>query len=314
MLRDVISSEHVSGHSATRHNSGPHNKNNSGRNNSRRMKLHHTSAGILLEQAGTFSLETALSWDALINREQLGAYLAQRHAELPRCAEAATLLQEALLPPMQGQELWCSGVTYLRSKVERQEESKGAGGGDFYQRVYDAERPELFFKATRHRVVGHGGKVRIRADSTWNVPEPELTLVLNRRGAIVGYTIGNDMSSRSIEGENPLYLPQAKTYDGCAAVGPCVYVTDTAFPTDARITLDIARAGSTVFSGAVAISMIRRSFTELAGFLFRECSFPEGALLMTGTGIVPPAPFTLQRGDEVAIAIDHIGKLVNQVA
>jgi 2-dehydro-3-deoxy-D-arabinonate dehydratase len=278
------------------------------------MKIHNTSAGILLEHGGTFKLESAVSWDELINHEDLHGYLARRHAQLPAYAAAPALLRDGLLPPMQGQELWCSGVTYLRSKVERQEESKDSGGGDFYQRVYEAERPELFFKATRHRVVGHGGKVRIRADSTWNVPEPELALVLNSRGAIVGYTIGNDMSSRSIEGENPLYLPQAKTYDGCAALGPCVYVTAAPFPRDAQIRLDIARGGTSVFAGSIGISMITRTFEQLAGFLFRECSFPAGALLMTGTGIVPPSPFTLQAGDVITISIDHIGTLTNTVA
>lgn len=278
------------------------------------MKLHYTSAGILLEHADSFCLEQSLGWDELINQPKLHAWLLQRHAQLPRYDAAEQLLSEALLPPMQGQELWCSGVTYLRSKVERQEEAKEAGGGDFYQRVYEAARPELFFKANLHRVVGHGGKVRIRADSSWNVPEPELTLVLNRRGEIVGYTIGNDMSSRSIEGENPLYLPQAKTYDGCAAVGPCVFVTDEAFPADAVITLAIARGGATVFNGTIEVSKITRTFDELASYLFRECSFPQGALLMTGTGIVPPAPFTLQAGDTITIAIDHIGTLVNSVA
>jgi 2-dehydro-3-deoxy-D-arabinonate dehydratase len=278
------------------------------------MKLHNTSAGILLEQAGHFCLETSLTWDELINHERLHTWLAQRHAQLPRYEDAGRLLAEALLPPMQGQELWCSGVTYLRSKVERQEEAKEAGGGDFYQRVYEAARPELFFKANLHRVVGHRGKVRIRADSSWNVPEPELTLVINRRGDIVGYTIGNDMSSRSIEGENPLYLPQAKTYDGCAAVGPCVYVTAAPFPTSAVITLVIARGGVTAFSGNIEVNKITRTFEELASYLFRECTFPQGALLMTGTGIVPPAPFTLHSGDEITIAIDNIGTLVNSVA
>jgi 2-dehydro-3-deoxy-D-arabinonate dehydratase len=278
------------------------------------MKIYNTSEGILLEHAGAYSLDASISWDELINQDHLVKNLLQRHAQSPRCEEAASLLADALLPPMQSQELWCSGVTYERSKVERQEESKNTDGGDFYQRVYEAERPELFFKANRHRVVPHGGKVRIRADSAWNVPEPELTLVLNRHGTIIGYTIGNDMSSRSIEGENPLYLPQAKTYDGCAALGPCVYVTNAIFPRDARITLDITRSGDKVFSGAVSISMITRTFEELAAFLFRECSFPAGALLMTGTGIVPPSPFTLQSGDEIAIAIDHIGTLVNTVA
>jgi 2-dehydro-3-deoxy-D-arabinonate dehydratase len=278
------------------------------------MKIHHTNAGILLQHNGKHALCTNESWDALINRDQLYQHLLHLHATLPAHTATASIVTASLLPPMQSQELWASGVTYMRSKVERQEESKDAGGGDFYQRVYEAERPELFFKASRHRVVGHGGKVRIRADSSWNVPEPELTLVLNSRGEIVGYTIGNDMSSRSIEGENPLYLPQAKTYDGCAALGPCVLVCEGPFPTDAIIALAIVRRGDTIFSGTIAVSMITRRFEDLAAFLFRECSFPHGALLMTGTGIVPPAPFTLQSGDSVSITIDHIGTLTNQVA
>ena len=277
------------------------------------MKIYHTTSGILIEHGTRYTLETSSNWDTLINQPDLYGYLLQLHAELPECDKADSLIGNALLPPMASQELWASGVTYLRSKLERQEESKSAGGGDFYQRVYEAERPELFFKATRHRVVGPGGKVRIRADSAWNVPEPELALVLNKQGAIVGYTIGNDMSSRSIEGENPLYLPQAKTYDGCAALGPCVLVTGSALPSDTGIHLQICRNGEQVFAGSVAISMIKRSFTELAGFLFRECSFPSGAILMTGTGIVPESPFTLLSGDEVSISIDHIGRLINQV-
>jgi 2-dehydro-3-deoxy-D-arabinonate dehydratase len=236
------------------------------------------------------------------------------HATLAVYPSPASPVPESVLAPMQGQELWAAGVTYLRSKVERQEESKGAGGDDFYQRVYEAPRPELFFKATRHRVVGHGGNVRIRADSSWNVPEPELTLVLNRRGAIVGYTIGNDMSSRSIEGENPLYLSQAKIYDGSAALGPCVLVCEAPLPSNTTIALAIMRGTQTVFTGSVPVSMITRRFEDLAAWLFRECTFPQGALLMTGTGIVPPAPFTLQIGDTVSITIDHIGSLINQVA
>jgi 2-dehydro-3-deoxy-D-arabinonate dehydratase len=277
------------------------------------MKLFNTAQGILLEHNNKWVLDASGDWDELLNRDGLHSHLLQLHAALPAQPEAAAAAAQAL-PPMQGQELWASGVTYLRSKVERQEEAKEAGGGDFYQRVYEAERPELFFKGTRHRVVGHGGQVRIRADSTWNVPEPELTLVLNRRGEIVGYTIGNDMSSRSIEGENPLYLSQAKIYDGSAALGPCVLVREGGFPRDATIALEIRRGAEKVFSGNVAVSMITRRFEDLAAYLFRECSFPKGALLMTGTGIVPPAPFTLLSGDSIQITIDHIGTLVNSVA
>lgn len=280
---------------------------------SQAMKIYHTTEGILLEHEGRTVLDTASDWDDLVNRPALRGHLLALHASLAPC-EAAPRLKENLLPPMAGQELWASGVTYERSKQERQEESRDAGGGDFYQRVYEAERPELFFKATRHRVVGHGGKVRIRADSDWNVPEPELVLALNSRGEIFGYTIGNDMSSRSIEGENPLYLPQAKIYDGCASLGPCVLVTDAPFPAGAVIGLTIERAGDTAFRGEVAVSQITRRFEDLAAFLFRECSFPAGALLMTGTGIVPDSPFTLHSGDRITIDIDPIGSLSNQVA
>ena len=282
---------------------------------SRDMKIYHTTEGILLEHVGRRVLDRDSDWDTLVNRPALNDYLLRLHARLPALPEAAAArLKENLLPPMAGQELWASGVTYERSKKERQEESKDAGGGDFYQRVYEAERPELFFKATRHRVVGHGGKVRIRADSDWNVPEPELVLTLNKRGEIFGYTIGNDMSSRSIEGENPLYLPQAKIYDGCAALGPCILVTDAPFPAGAMIRLAIERGGDTVFRGEVAVSQIARRFEDLASYLFRECSFPAGALLMTGTGIVPDSPFTLHSGDRITIDIDPIGSLSNQVA
>jgi 2-dehydro-3-deoxy-D-arabinonate dehydratase len=275
--------------------------------------MFNAGKGVVLEHNNKWVLIADADWDELLNREGLYRHLVRVHEQLSAQSESVALAEESL-PPMQGQELWASGVTYLRSKVERQEEAKEAGGGDFYQKVYEAERPELFFKATRHRVVGHGGKVRIRADSTWDVPEPELTLVLNRRGEIVGYTIGNDMSSRSIEGENPLYLSQAKIYDGSAALGPCVLVREGGFPADATIALAINRGRENVFSGSVAISMITRRFEDLAAYLFRECSFPNGALLMTGTGIVPPAPFTLKSGDSISITIDHIGCLTNEVA
>ena len=184
---------------------------------------------------------------------------------------------------------------------------------DFYQHVYEAERPELFFKATSNRIVGSGGKVRIRRDSSWNVPEPELTLVITSGGKIVGYTVGNDMSSRSIEGENPLYLPQAKTYDACAAIGPCIYVTKKPLPANTLIDMKILRNDAVVFEGDVEISQIKRRFEELVSFLYRECSFPDGSLLMTGTGIVPTSEFTLKSGDEIRITIDHIGTLINEV-
>jgi 2-dehydro-3-deoxy-D-arabinonate dehydratase len=194
------------------------------------------------------------------------------------------------------------------------EESKKSGGDNFYDRVYDAERPELFFKATAERVVGPGDAVRIRQDSHWNVPEPELTLFITSAGKIVGYTCGNDMSSRSIEGENPLYLPQAKSYDGSAALGPCLYVPETPITPDTQIQLDIIRDTDAIFSGNIAIDQMKRQHTELVSFLFRECSFANGCYLMTGTGIVPPDNFTLRVGDEVRITIDGIGTLTNVVA
>jgi 2-dehydro-3-deoxy-D-arabinonate dehydratase len=225
--------------------------------------------------------------------------------------EAKNLISSDIQAPIQSQEIWACGVTYYRSKVGRQEESKNSGGADFYARVYEADRPEIFFKATAARTVGHGDKVRIRKDSTWDVPEPELTLAVTSSGKIIGYTIGNDMSSRSIEGENPLYLPQAKTYDGCAAVGPCIYVTDKPIP--AEIKLQILRDGETVFEGDTAISQIKRKLEELVSYLFRETSFPNGCLVMTGTGIVPGSDFTLKSGDEIQISIQHIGTLINTV-
>lgn len=278
------------------------------------MKLYHTLAGIIIEKQQELRVLRDVLWDELIDNDALYQRLQELWPALEKVSAADALLVGSLLPPMQSQELWAAGVTYLRSKVERQEESKAGGGADFYQRVYEAERPELFFKSNRHRVVGHGEHVRIRRDSTWNVPEPELTLVVTSNGRIVGYTIGNDMSSRSIEGENPLYLPQAKIWDGCAAVGPCVLVSEGDFPRDARIHLAILREGVPVYEGSVEVDRIQRRFEDLVSYLFRECSFPAGVLLMTGTGIVPDAPFTLEQGDLIRISIDHIGTLENSVA
>ena len=194
------------------------------------------------------------------------------------------------------------------------EEAKDAGGGDFYARVYEAERPELFFKALSYRVVGHGKHVRIRKDSKWNVPEPELTLFICSEGTIEGYTIGNDMSSRDIEGENPLYLPQAKSYDASTALGPCLYVADSPINADAMIELQIERNNQQVFSGEIAINRMKRKHTELGEYLFRETSFPYGVYLMTGTGIVPPDHFTLEVNDQIRISIEGIGVLVNTVS
>ena len=219
----------------------------------------------------------------------------------------------ALLAPIGSQEVWAAGVTYLRSRVARVAESKQAGGDTFYDLVYDAPRPELFFKATPHRVVGPGSAVRIRGDSTWNVPEPEFTLVISATGNVVGATIGNDMSSRSIEGENPLYLPQAKVYASCAALGPSVVLTDEPFPSDTEIAMSIVRDGETIFTGSSVLDRIKRPFDELVEYLFRDNEFPAGSFLMTGTGIVPEDGFTLASGDVVTITIDGVGTLVNPV-
>jgi 2-dehydro-3-deoxy-D-arabinonate dehydratase len=220
---------------------------------------------------------------------------------------------DGILAPIESQEVWAAGVTYLRSRAARMAESEVSGGGDFYDRVYQAERPEVFFKATPHRVVGTGAAVRIRRDSKWNVPEPELTLLVSPGGKILGYTVGNDMSSRDIEGENPLYLPQAKVYDNCCALGPAVLVSPTAPGPDTEIRVQISRSGMVVVEDATKLSAMKRRLEELVEYLYREASFPQGAFLMTGTGIVPPDSFTLAVGDRVDISISGIGTLSNTV-
>jgi len=273
------------------------------------MKVYKTIPGIVIQKENKFYLVDQ-DWDSFISDDSLFQKIGSLIPSL--MAKGNELITE-LLPPIGNQELWACGVTYLRSKIGRQEESKDAGGGDFYARVYEAERPEVFFKSTAHRVVGHNDFVRIRKDSTWDVPEPELTLVVTSSGKIIGYTIGNDMSSRSIEGENPLYLPQAKTYDGCAAIGPCIYLTEKPLDGNSKIHLTINRNNQTVFEANIAISQMKRTPEELVLFVFRECSFPFGCLIMTGTGIVPESNFTLRSGDKIKISIDKIGELINTV-
>lgn len=274
------------------------------------MKLYNTINGIVIEQNEKFYLVKE-DWNTFINND---AVLQKATAAIVTASAIDKSAIANLLPTIgSNQELWACGVTYYRSMVGRQEESKAAGGADFYGKVYEAERPECFFKSTPHRVVGNNGLVRIRKDSSWDVPEPELTLVVTSSGKIIGYTIGNDMSSRSIEGENPLYLPQAKTYDGCAAVGPCVYLTNEPLSPATNIHLDIKRNSVIVFEGTIALSQMKRTPQELVGFIYRESSFPHGCLIMTGTGIVPGSDFTLQSRDEIKISIDGIGVLVNTV-
>jgi 2-dehydro-3-deoxy-D-arabinonate dehydratase len=215
--------------------------------------------------------------------------------------------------PIQSQEVWAAGVTYLRSRDARIEESKDAGGGTFYDRVYDADRPEIFFKATPHRVFGTGSTLRLRKDSKWNVPEPELALALNVDGKIFGYSVGNDLSSRDIEGENPLYLPQAKVWSHCCGLGPGLVVCPPLAP-ETPIALSILRSGAVVFAGSTALSQMKRTPAELAEWLWRDNSFPSGCYLLTGTGLVPPNDFTLASGDEVRISIGSLGCLVNHIA
>lgn len=275
------------------------------------MKIYKTASGAVIEHQNHFHLKKVDDWDLFLNRVNLHKALLEELNGLS-FSEDKNLLDD-LKTPMGTQEIWASGVTYMRSKEARMEESKKAGGGTFYDRVYDADRPELFFKATAQRTVPHKGTVRIRKDSGWDVPEPELTLLISSEGTIEGYTIGNDMSSRSIEGENPLYLPQAKTYEGCAALGPCIYVPEGPIDKNTMISLEIVRDGQEVFSSAVSINTMKRKHKDLVAYLFRECNFPQGCFLMTGTGIIPPDEFTLQVGDTTRITIAHIGTLTNKV-
>jgi 2-dehydro-3-deoxy-D-arabinonate dehydratase len=271
------------------------------------MRLYRTSAGAVVEHNSSFFAVEG-DWDALINHAELPAHLA-RACENGR---AAVRIEGTILPPIGSQEVWAAGVTYHRSRSARIEESNAAGGESFYDRVYDAVRPELFFKAAHWRVRGPGDPVRIRRDAKWSVPEPEIVLCANASGAIVGMSIGNDMSSRDIEGENPLYLSQAKIYDGACSIGPALLVADS-LGSDVAIELRVTRDGAVVYEGHTTFGQMRRDPRELVGFLYRETSFPRGAMLFTGTGIVPPDAFTLRSGDEINIHVPPIGTLINVV-
>ena len=279
------------------------------------MKLFKTSRGIILSYNNrNYTLKE--DWDKLINREHLFKYL-HNIVTNPKSVEKAsiTILEEAKIQaPIGSQEIWAAGVTYLRSRDARMEESKDSGSADFYSKVYHAERPELFFKATPGRASATNEEVFIRRDSKWNVPEPELTLFINSKGKIQGYTIGNDMSSRDIEGENPLYLPQAKVYDRCAALGPCLFINEEPISPETMISITIERIDNIVFNNTIQLNRMKRNFTELIDYLFRESDFNKGVFLMTGTGIVPPNDFTLHIGDIVKISIENIGTLINTVA
>jgi 2-dehydro-3-deoxy-D-arabinonate dehydratase len=273
------------------------------------MRLFKKDNHCWLEQNGKVFTHSA-DWDLLINREGLFNYLLSHAGEWSQVDFIPDLDFDA---PIHRQEIWAAGVTYLRSKVARMDESKDSGGGNFYDMVYHAERPELFFKSQPFRVAGPGANIRIRKDSTWNVPEPELTLFISSAGTIEGYTIGNDVSSRSIEGENPLYLPQAKSYQQSAALGPCLYIPGSAIDPETEIKLEIKREGNIIFVQSICIDQMKRKHDELVSWLYREMEFHFGCYLMTGTGIVPPDNFSLLPGDTVFISIDGIGTLINTV-
>ncbi|MBS1803056.1 MAG: fumarylacetoacetate hydrolase family protein [Acidobacteria bacterium] len=274
------------------------------------MRLFRTTGGVFVEEEEQHYLIANHSWDSLLSRDDLPEFVAELVA---RGNSLGRFHEGEVQAPIDGQEVWAAGVTYYRSRGARMEESKDAGGGNFYDRVYSADRPELFFKSTASRTVGTGGTVRIRADAKWSVPEPELTLVVSPKGRIVGYTIGNDMSSRDIEGENPLYLPQAKVYSGSSALGPGILVTGDPLAKETEIQLEISRKERIEFEGSVALTELKRDPKTLVEYLFRDNSFPAGVFLMTGTGIVPPSSFTLEKGDRIRITIGPIGVLENVV-
>lgn len=278
------------------------------------MRIYNTSSGIIINHDNQYFLSEEKNWDTFVNRSNLFKVVINELQQLKPNEDLQELTHSAILTPIGNQEVWASGVTYFRSREARIEESKDAKGGDFYARVYDADRPELFFKSPAYRTVGPGENIRIRTDSKWNVPEPELTLFICSAGTIEGYTIGNDVSSRDIEGENPLYLPQAKSYNGAAALGPCLLIAEKPIDPDTHISIEIFRAAVVIFKEEISINQMKRKHKELVDYLFRELDFPHGTYLMTGTGIIPADDFTLQSGDTVKINISEIGSLINVVA
>ena len=276
------------------------------------MKLYKKKNQVIVQFNQSYYLLNNQNWDLLVNDDNLFSKIKNQILSAPSVDKSEIKFID---PPIESQELWASGVTYLISKKERENESKKSGGSQFYNKVYNADRPELFFKATKNRISGNDQFVRIRKDSSWNVPEPELTLFATSNKKIIGLTIGNDMSSRSIEGENPLYLPQAKTYDGCASLGPCLYVLENQEEVNngLEIKISIERKNKIIFNNSISTNQMKRSNQELINYLFRECSFPKGVFLMTGTGIVPPKDITLNKNDIIKIGIENIGILINKV-
>ena len=276
------------------------------------MKLYKKKNQVIVQFNQSYYLLNNQNWDLLVNDDNLFSKIENQILSAPTVDKSEIKFID---PPIESQELWASGVTYLISKKERENESKKSGGSEFYNKVYNADRPELFFKATKNRISGNDQFVRIRKDSSWNVPEPELTLFATSNKKIIGLTIGNDMSSRSIEGENPLYLPQAKTYDGCASLGPCLYVLENQEEVNngLEIKISIERKNKIIFNNSISTNQMKRSNQELINYLFRECSFPNGVFLMTGTGIVPPKDITLNKNDIIKISIENIGSLINKV-
>jgi len=268
--------------------------------------LYKTSSGPVVVVDGEAYAVEEKDWDALLNIPGLAEYLETQVAEERRVA-----MPQSVQAPIGLQEIWGADVTYYTSRTARMMESEAAGGREFYNRVYDAARPELFFKATAARVAAPGSPMRLRRDSRWIVPEPELALVINREGEIIGYTIANDLTCRDIEGENPLYLPQAKIWDGSASIGPGLLIQDDPLPPETTIGLEILRGHIPIFTRETSLSKLKREPRELVDYLTREASFPHGCFLMTGTGIVPDENVSLQPGDEVRITIDPISTLVN---
>ncbi|MEM7146268.1 MAG: fumarylacetoacetate hydrolase family protein [Verrucomicrobiota bacterium] len=270
------------------------------------------SAGVVMRDGGRWIRPAGFSFDELFASGDPDAVIDAAISRGEECDEGVDIGEEVLGPPMEGQEVWAAGVTYYRSRDARMEESERSGGDVFYDRVYEAERPELFIKGGKSRTVGHGEKISIRSDSNWDVPEPELAVAVSAKGEVIGFTVGNDVSSREIEGENLLYLPQAKVWRNSCALGPGLLLTSS-MPEETAIRLRIERGGATAFSGETSLSQMKRTVEELVGWLMRDNVFPFGCYLLTGTGVVPDGGFTLASGDVVGIEIDGIGELVNEV-